>query len=120
MDRPPASVVKELYTAEREMVERGQQYARARRTLAMCKGEYEKAMSRQLVGLRDEYRTSGDRLPSEEMRRAICHQKIGDEYPMLLAAEAETDALDRLLRVDQAVVSGLQSELRFLQATELM
>ena len=120
MDRPPASVVKELYTAEREMVERGQAYARARRTLARCKGEYELAMSKQLVGLRDEYRTSGDRLPSEEMRRAICHQKIGDEYPMLLAAEAETDALDRLLRVDQAVVSGLQSELRFLQVTEPM
>ena len=42
------------------------------------------------------------------------------KYPLLLAAEAECDAMERLLRVDQTHCSGLQSELRFLQATELM
>lgn len=119
-DRPPALVLTELGRAMREMVERGQSYAAARRTLATAKGEYEQAMSKELVRLRDEYRTSGERLPSEEMRRAICHQRIGDEYPLLLAAEAECDAMERLLRVDQTHCSGLQSELRFLQATELM
>lgn len=119
-DRPPAMVLAELGRAMREMVERGQAYAMARRTLATAKGEYERAMSRELVKLRDSYRQSGERLPSEEMRRAICHQQIGDEYPLLLAAEAECDAMERLLRVDQTHCSGLQSELRFLQQTELM
>jgi hypothetical protein len=113
-------VLTELGRAMREMVERGQAYAAARRTLATAKAEYERAMSRELVKLRDSYRQSGERLPSEEMRRAICHQEITDEYPLLLAAEAECDAMERLLRVDQTRCSGLQSELRFLQQTELM
>lgn len=120
MDRPPSLVLAELGRAMADMSERGKEYAVARRSLARAKADYEKAMSAELVKLRDEYRTSGERLPSEEMRKAICHQRISQEYPILLAAEAESDAVERLLRVDQALVSGLQSELRYLQATELL
>lgn len=120
MSRAPAVVLEELGAAMRQMTERADAYAIARRSLAKCKADYEKAMSSQLVALRDEYRESGERLPSEEMRRAICHRRIGDEYPILLAAEAEADAVERLTRIDQAYVSALQSELRYLQTTELL
>lgn len=119
-DRPPAIVLAELGRAMRVMTERAEEYAQARRAVATFKGEYDQAMSTELVKLRDEYRSSGERLPSEEMRRAICHQRVGDQYRLMLAAEAEHEALARLVRSDSDLVSGLQSELRFLQTTELL
>lgn len=120
MSRPPAVVLDELNVAMGEMVNRGKAYAAARRTLAIARADYDRAMTKELTTLRHEYREAGERLPSEEMRRAICHSRIGDEYEVLLAAEAENETMERLLRADQSRISGIQTELKYLQTTELL
>ena len=115
-DRTPAMLLQELGTEMRELTEAGESFSRARRVLARCQYTYEQGMSVQLITLRDEYQSAGERLPGEEMRKAICHSKMSDdERSNLLMSEAEVDALEKIIRVRTCVVSALQSELSFLR-----
>jgi hypothetical protein len=115
-DRVPAVLLAELAKEVTELSEASEGFGRARRTLARCQYVYEQAMAEKLIALRDETRESGERLPGEEMRRAICHSQMSDdERSNLLMSEAEVDALEKFIRVKTAVVSALQSELSFLR-----
>jgi NTP pyrophosphatase (non-canonical NTP hydrolase) len=115
-ERTPATLLRELAEEMRELSEAADSYGRARRKLAQSQVNYERAMTEQLIALQSEYRTAGERLPGEEMRKAICHDRIEDELrDFLLISEAEVEALDKFIRVKTAVVSALQSELSFLR-----
>ena len=115
-ERTPARLLDELATEMRELSEAAESFSQARRTLARCQYTYERQMAEQLINLQDEYREAGERLPGEEMRRAICHSRMSDdERSNLLMSEAEVDALEKIIRVKTSVVSALQSELSFLR-----
>lgn len=115
-ERTPAVLLRELAEEMRELSEAADQYGRARRKLALSQGNYERAMTEQLIALQAEYRNAGERLPGEEMRKAICHDRIDAELrDYLLISEAEVEALDKFIRVKTAMVSALQSELSFLR-----
>lgn len=115
-DRTPASLLRELSEEMRELSEAAEAFGQARRTLARCQTVYERRMTEKLIELQAEYRESGERLPGEEMRRAICHSRLtDDERTQLLISEAEVEALDKFIRVKTTVVSALQSELSFMR-----
>ena len=115
-DRTPAMLLSELGTEMRELQDSADSFSKARRILARCQYKYEQKMAERLIEIKDEYANSGERLPGEEMRRAICHSRMSDdERSNLLMSEAEVDALEKMIRVRTAVVSALQSELSFLR-----
>jgi hypothetical protein len=115
-DRTPASLLRELAEEMRELSEAAESFGQARRALARAKTLYEQRMTEKLIELQEEYRESGERLPGEEMRRAICHSRLDeDERANLLIGEAEVEALDKYIRVKTAVVSAIQSELSFMR-----
>ena len=112
-ERTPASLLRELGEEMRELSEAAEAFGQARRTLARCETIYERRMTEKLIELQSEYRESGERLPGEEMRKAICHSRLtDDERANLLIAEAEVAAL---IRVKTTVISGIQSELSFMR-----
>ena len=115
-ERTPASLLRELGEEMRELSEAAEAFGQARRTLARCETIYERRMTEKLIELQSEYRESGERLPGEEMRKAICHSRLtDDERATLLIAEAEVAALDKFIRVKTTVISGIQSELSFMR-----
>lgn len=115
-DRTPASLLRELSEEMRELSDAAEAFGRARRSLARCETIYERRMTEKLIELQAEYRESGERLPGEEMRKAICHSRLtDDERSNLLIAEAEVAALDKFIRVKTTVISGIQSELSFMR-----
>lgn len=115
-ERTPAALLLELSEEMRLLSEAADDFGRARRKLAVAQVQYERAMTEKLIELQAEYRNSGERLPGEEMRKAICHDRLDPELrEQLLIAEAEVEALDKFIRVKTAVVSALQSELSFMR-----
>lgn len=115
-ERTPAVLLRELSGELRELSEAGEKFGPSRRKLALAQAQYERTMAEKLIELQSEYRESGERLPGEEMRKAICHDRMDEELrDQLLICEAEVDALEKFIRVKTVVVSALQSELSFLR-----
>lgn len=115
-ERTPAVLLRELAEELRQLSEAGERFGPSRRKLALAQGAYERTMAEKLIELQSEYRESGERLPGEEMRKAICHDRMeADLRDQLLICEAEVDALEKFIRVKTVVVSALQSELSFLR-----
>ena len=93
----------------REMTERANGYASARRLLATSKGEYEKAMSKELVHLRDEYRKAGEPVDSRE--RAALTDEMLLVVRALLAGETVTHRGQALV-VDDVTLAPLPVQAR--------
>lgn len=77
---------------------------------------YEMAMGKALIALRDEYKQSGERMPAEDLRKAIAHSRIPDKtYATYLTSTAKVDAMTARTRAITAAMNGRQSVLSALK-----
>jgi DNA-binding transcriptional regulator YiaG len=95
----------------------GRRLAQAIQKLSGLEMQYEQAVQEQLVTLHHESKESGERLPAEDIRRALAHRKVSREvYGAYLASRAEVDALRAWCRATEASLSAKQSLLNAMKA----
>jgi hypothetical protein len=88
----------------------GKQLAKAIKDASEMRVDYVRAFEGELIKIRDEHKESGERLPAEEMRAALAHQRLDRFiYAKHLTAEAHVDALKAYLRALEASTSARQS-----------
>ncbi len=108
----PDQLLDEIEISRARLASQGEAYCNARWTLVKAQLAYEKAMGREFLKMLADAEKKGGRVPAEDMRKAIAHSKIGDKiWENYLLAVADVDSADRLIKVEQANLSGLQSEL---------
>lgn len=82
-----------------------------------AEADYERAMQTQLIVIYHQAKETGERLPAEDIRRALAHQAINSNtYGNYLEAKAEKEALAVKYRALSAAVSARQSLLKALSA----
>jgi hypothetical protein len=95
----------------------GKELAHAIGDAAKAAANYERAMQSALLELRDEHAKSGERMPAEDLRRAMAHQRIDRKlYGEHLTAQARVEGGKAYLRALTAAVSARQSVLSALRA----
>jgi hypothetical protein len=115
-DRLPAHVLTDIQVVRGELRALGAQYTAARQALVRAEIAYEKAIAGAIIVLTSEYKKSGERLPAEDVRKALAHNAIDDEvWSTYLSTKAQVDSMEKLFKVHQSVLSGLQSELQMMK-----
>lgn len=73
---------------------------------------YEQAIATELLKIYSESKDAGERLPAEDLRKAMAHSKVkGEVWASYLTAKAKVDAIDKWIKTRQSILSALQSEL---------
>jgi hypothetical protein len=105
--------------SRQKLIRFGQEYSEARHQLAADELNYQRELGRVYVSLLDpEFRAKQglEKLPAEDMRKAIAHELMGETiWAAFLKSSADVEALDKLIRVEQSNLTGLQSELSQLR-----
>jgi hypothetical protein len=111
-------VVMEAINHDCRLLDRlGRELADAIRDQATVERDYELAIERVKLELFDEYKSRKERLPAEDMRRALAHQRVNpDLYGRFLMARANANALKAHARTVEAALSGRQTLLGVLRA----
>ncbi len=77
---------------------------------------YQGAMEAALIEIRDEFAAKGERLPAEDLRTALAHQRIERKvYADYLTAQAQVEAMKARTRAISDAMSGRQSLLAALR-----
>lgn len=114
--RLPHHVLSDIQAVRGALQELGSQYTAARRELVTAEIAYEKAIAGAIIVLTDKYKRDGERLPAEDVRKALAHNAIDDEvWSKYLEAKAKADSMERMFQVHRSVLSGLQSELNIMR-----
>lgn len=89
------------------------QLAEAIRNAALAEAAYESAFEKALLGVYHRAKDSGERMPAEDVRKAIAHDEVEDGiYAAHLMAKANLAALDKRFKGLSATVNARQSLLR--------
>lgn len=89
---------------------------RATKQAAEAEAVYDEAYEKELLTIYHEAKRAGDRMPAEDVRRAIAHEALDDGiYAAHLLAKAELAAGEKLMKGLLAATSARQSVLRALQ-----
>jgi hypothetical protein len=113
----PASVMAAVDSGARQLDSAGRALGKAIKNLSEAEAEYERHFEEALIGLVHRYKENGERLPGEDLRRALAHQNLApDTYAKYLSAKAEVRALEAWVRTLQAATSARQSLLSTLRA----
>jgi hypothetical protein len=113
----PAEILKGIHEDRAELLRLGVEFNKERRELGKKEFEFEKRRADALVTYEVNWRQlnpSEKRLPAEDMRKAHSLGMIGKVWQDFLEAQATVEALDKLIRIRQAHLSSLQSELNYL------
>lgn len=115
----PGQIIDAIDKARNNLLRFGQDYSEARHQLAADELNYQKQLGRVYISLLDpEFRKEQglEKLPAEDMRKAIAHDLMGEAtWAAYLKSVADVEALDKLIRVEQSNLTGLQSELQQLR-----
>ena len=114
-DRPPAVVLGQMSEVMRELSRDAGEYSRALTENAAHKAAYEREKAKALTVLVHDYKSSGERVPGEDVRSALVAGELDEWYSPLLESTARVTALKASLDVKKALLMGLQSELRVLR-----
>jgi hypothetical protein len=113
----PATLMGEIHASARAIDAGSKQLGQAIRRLAQTQETYEAAQESALILIRDEAVTAGERVPAEDLRRAMAHRRVPSEiYGAYLQNQAEVDGLKAWLRAQEAALSARQSLLSALRA----
>jgi hypothetical protein len=119
MQLSPAQIIDEIDDSRRRLQGYGADYSTARHQLAADELNYQRELGKLYISLLDpDFRkTKGlEKLPAEDMRKQIAHNMMGENiWAAYLKSEADVEALDKLIRVEQSNLTGLQSELQQLR-----
>lgn len=115
----PNGLLLEIESLKEELSSLGSEFALARRNKAAMEQEYEKEVAKIYITLLDpEARTKMglEKLPAEDMRKAIAHSKMDENtWSALLMAEADLECVDKMIKVKTAILTGCQAELNQLR-----
>jgi len=116
VDRIPGDVLGDIDRICTELEAAGDRYSEEREKLARHEMLYEQAVAVELLKIYEASKDSGERLPAEDLRKAMAHTKIkGETWASYLTAKARVDALDKWIKTRQSILSALQSELSQLR-----
>ena len=110
----PQQVLKAIEEDRAELIRLSGEYDKSRRELGKLEFDYEQAMATALVNFELGRREIGEKLPAEDVRRAHTHRRVDKEFKTYLEVKASVDSLEKLIRIRQAHMSSLQSELAFM------
>jgi hypothetical protein len=112
----PARVMLQLDTAARQIDATSKELGQAIKSRADAENEYRRLLEIALIEIKDEHADEGKRLPAEDLRTAMAHQRIDrTAYATYLTAEAKVNALTAFLRGLSAATSARQSLLSALR-----
>jgi len=95
----------------------GKELGHKTKQLAEAELAYGDAFEAELAVLVEEHQASGERLPGEDVRRALIHARIDRAlYRAKHQLRREVEALEKWGRMKEKTLSGRQSELSFLKA----
>jgi hypothetical protein len=90
-------------------------YSKAVLRYEKAENDYERAVQKQLLVVLDKSKKAGERVPAEDLRRAMAHDAIDPEvYAEYLEARAHKESLSVRFRALSASVSARQSLLKSL------
>ena len=116
----PASVMASIDADARALDVAGRELGAAIKVLQGRELAYEEVHQKTLLAIYHEHKESGERLPAEELRRALAHQRMDRHiYAHFLEAKAQVNALQAYIGTLKASVSARQSLLSALR-TEAM
>ena len=77
---------------------------------------YEQALRTQLITIFDESKSAGERMPAEDVRKALAHRKIDNKlWADYIVAVAKVEAMTARTRAITAAMNGRQSLLAALR-----
>lgn len=115
----PDALLQEIESLKGELNSLGEEFRAARQQKAAMEQAYEKAISIIYIQLLDpDSRTKMglEKLPAEDMRKAIAHSKMDENtWSAYLMSEADVESIGRLLRVKESILTGCQAQLNQLR-----
>lgn len=115
----PQQLLEEIEECKDKLRTLNTDYTDARRVRAVTLQAYEKEVSKIYTSfLSPEWRKEHglEKMPAEDMRKAMAHALIDETvWSGYLSAEADLDALDRNIKIEQTILTGIQSELQQLR-----
>lgn len=113
----PGALMGEIHALAVALDKGQRELSAAIRELGEVEAEYERAFNRELLVIRDDAVRRGERVPAEDLRRAMAHSAIAPElYARYLRARAAVDAGRAWLRATEAGLSARQSLLSAFKA----
>lgn len=115
----PNALLQEIESLKDELNLLGNEFASARRNAAAMEQEYEKEVAKIYITLlspkgREEFGL--DKLPAEDMRKAIAHSKMDENtWSAYLMSRADMEAADKMIKVKTAILTGIQTQLAHLR-----
>lgn len=115
----PQKLLEEIEDCKTALRTGNEEYSAARYIRATTLQAYEKEVSKIYTSfLSPEWRTEHglEKMPAEDMRKAMAHALIDETvWSAYLMAEATLDALDKQIKIEQTILTGIQSELQQLR-----
>lgn len=109
----PLAIMKAVDEGAAKLEKAADTIANAVRDAAECEAAYDEAMEKELIRLYDSAKRAGERLPAEDVRTALAHEKVeAGVWAGHLMAKANLAALDKQMKGLSAAVSARQSLLR--------
>jgi hypothetical protein len=120
MNNPdPNALLQEIESLKESLNSLGDEFRQARAAKAVMEQNYEKAIAKvymQLLDPTSRAQMGLEKLPAEDMRKAIAHSKIDEStWSAYLMAEADVESIGKLLKVKEAVLTGCQAQLNQLR-----
>jgi len=115
----PNILLQEIESLKDELNSLGSEYASARRDAAAMEQAYEKEVAKIYITLLDPQgreKMGLEKLPAEDMRKAIAHSKMDENtWSAYLMSKADVEAVDKVIKVKTAILTGIQTELAHLR-----
>jgi hypothetical protein len=109
----PPQILAEVEAGAAEIEKLTDQLAEAIRADAEAEIAYDEQFEKALLGIYHRAKDSGERMPAEDVRKAVAHDEVDDGiYGAHLMARANLNALDKKLKGCLAATSARQSLLR--------
>lgn len=106
----PAQVMAAINTDAANLDTASKELFRAIEERGEAQAAYDHALNAELIRIRDEAHRLGERLPAEDLRKAIAHGKIDRSvYADFLTATAKVEAMKARTRAISDAMSGRQS-----------
>lgn len=113
--RLPAEVLADLTTESADLLDSGQEFVRAKRSLAEQEGEWALDRAKVLIELAaDPSRKEAADVREARVLDRLCAERPG-RYADLLKEKARVEGLDKRVRIHQARIDALRSELAYLK-----
>lgn len=116
MSFDPGEILREVDEGGDAIDQAASEHAEALTAEAYAEAAYDREFESQVLTIYHEAKRNGERLPAEDVRKAIAHDQMDDElYANHLMTKAQAAATEKTLRAVLARVSAKQSVLRALQ-----